>query len=61
MQGSSNKSDVSAEEYGKASVHTRLQNPKTTGAVVQTTSENDTEVKRESCPVNVWLSDRLKL
>ena len=41
VQRRRNKSDICAEEYGKASVHTRLHNPEKTGVVVQTTSEND--------------------
>jgi hypothetical protein len=41
VQRSTNKKDISAEEYGKASVHTRLHNPENSRAVVQTTSEND--------------------
>ena len=41
-RGVLSKTEHRAEEYGKASVHTRLHNPENTGAVVQTTSENDT-------------------
>jgi hypothetical protein len=44
-RGLVNKSDICAEEYGKASVHTRLHNPEKTGVVVQTTSENDSRCR----------------
>ena len=52
VQRSTNKSDICAEEYGKTSVHTRLHNPENTGAVVQTTSENDSSVENQPNPLS---------
>ena len=64
MQRSSNKSDIGAEEYGKASAHTRLHNPENTGTVVQTTSENDSVVWSRPAGtdfVTVWFSGEIQI
>ena len=56
VQASLNKSDTRAEEYGKINRHIRLHNPRNIGAVVQSTSKNDTGTRWRGIPTTICLA-----